>query len=584
MISFAKSSAALTLHCRWFLLNDVKHDDLDLRVGEPPPLPAEATQHYPIHPLFPLPEGVRETKEIHEISFDRWNDRGVKERCPDRFPASDLTSLAQVVEQFGGGTYQFIAFDSRGNFSRWTPEREKVRINLRSKPFRQIERVEAPRESQPSRPSQPMPEQNEYLALLVQQMTAAHERADRLMTVLLERLANPCGARAPQPVSPQSPSSQPHSQQHPQPQVPDTMAMLMGLATVIEKLRPAQGGDMMGQLSGLASIIKQLNGLAAPEALADDVALRPLLKRVTNAAQQSPAVAAPPAAAHQAAPAPRQQPDMVWVLLPEIGPVMMRIDQAARALTRMPPSPVPRAPVIATTAAPAVPMSSEAAAMSAPLVETPAVVWPTAPAPDPAVWAPAPAPSSPPAPESPRLPPSSAVSLVPSPSGSSTVVPGTSPPTSSSPPTTSSVAVSPSALPTPSPALTPYPPAATPAPSPAPAPGPRTPIATAAPSFAPAAERCIVCAELGRRDPAHANVLLCPGGHRSLLASPVVAPNSPPPAYMSLDDLPTSISCADIDAILSDPAILQTLSPEMTAALREVRAQMGSAMIPSPCN
>jgi hypothetical protein len=51
---------------------------------------------------------------------------------------------------------------------------------------------------------------------------------------------------------------------------------------------------------------------------------------------------------------------------------------------------------------------------------------------------------------------------------------------------------------------------------------------------------------------------------------------------MSLDDLPTAISRADIDAI-SDPALLQTLSPEMTAALREVRAQMGSAMSPSPC-
>ena len=575
MISFAKSSAALTLHCRWFLLNDVKHDDLDLRVGEPPPLPAEATQHYPIHPLFPLPEGVRETKEIHEISFDRWNDRGVKERCPDRFPASDLTSLAQVVEQFGGGTYQFIAFDSRGNFSRWTPEREKVRINLRSKPFRQIERVEVPRESQPSRPSQPMPEQNEYLALLVQQMTAAHERADRLMTVLLERLANPWGARAPQPQSPQSPSSQPQSQPQPQPQVPDTMAMLMGLATVLEKLRPAQGGDMMGQLSGLASVFKQLNELAAPEAPKDDVALQPLLKMFTNATQQSPAAAAPPAAAHPAAPAPRQQPDMVWVLLPEIGPVMMRIDQAARALTRMPPSPVPRAPAIATTTAPAVPMSAAVAAMSAPIVATPPVGWPTAPAPVPAVRAPAPAPSSPSPSAPPGLPPSSAVSLVASPSASWPVSPFTSPPASpSSSPATSSIAVSTSALPA-TPAPSPPASAATPAPSPAPAPGPCTPTATTTTTLAPAPERCIVCAEPGRRHPAHANVLLCPRGHRTLLVSSAAAPSSPPTACLSLDDLPTSISRADIDTILSTPAILQTLSPEMTAALREVRAQMG---------
>jgi len=78
-------------------LYGVSHYEPDLREGEPPPLPVETSRHHPTHPLFPLPEGVRETKEIYEITFDRWNDKGVKERCPDRFKASELTSLAQVM-------------------------------------------------------------------------------------------------------------------------------------------------------------------------------------------------------------------------------------------------------------------------------------------------------------------------------------------------------------------------------------------------------------------------------------------------------------------------------------------------------
>src|SRR5689334_14326451 len=100
--------------------------DLDLREGEPPPVPSEP-HYYPTHPLFPLPDGVQETKEIYEITFDRWDHSGRKERCPDRFKASELTSLAQVIDMFGGGTYQFIAFNSHGNFSRWTAEKDKIR-------------------------------------------------------------------------------------------------------------------------------------------------------------------------------------------------------------------------------------------------------------------------------------------------------------------------------------------------------------------------------------------------------------------------------------------------------------------------
>jgi hypothetical protein len=123
--------------------------------GEPPPLPAKR-RRYAIHPLFPLPEGVEETKDTYAITFDRWDHEGRKERCPDRFLASELTSLAQVADRFGGGTYQFIAYDRRGAFSRWTAEKDKVRFNLPCKPLRQVEPPSgpvpaAPRPATPSR-------------------------------------------------------------------------------------------------------------------------------------------------------------------------------------------------------------------------------------------------------------------------------------------------------------------------------------------------------------------------------------------------------------------------------------------------
>ncbi|MCC6556026.1 MAG: hypothetical protein IT372_23945, partial [Polyangiaceae bacterium] len=272
----------------------MSHYEHDLREGEPPPLPPEPARQFPTHPLFPLPEGVRETKEIHEITFDRWNDKGVKERCPDRFGAADLTSLAQVVDMFGGGTYQFIAFDSRGNFSRWTPEKEKVRIELPSKPFRHVERSDAPaHEPSPQQPPRHAAPPADMVGVLMQQSIAAQERADRLMAALIDRLATP----APSP---------------PPPPQTDPIAMLSGLATVLEKIRPAQAGDIVGQLSGLVTIVKQLKGSQGGEASSsDEVALQPFLSMVTNAMLQKPTGMPAPAASSSPQQAPQQPPGQI---------------------------------------------------------------------------------------------------------------------------------------------------------------------------------------------------------------------------------------------------------------------------------
>ncbi|NUQ11370.1 MAG: hypothetical protein HUU26_03440, partial [Gemmatimonadaceae bacterium] len=309
----------------------MSHYEHDLREGEPPPLPPEPARQFPTHPLFPLPEGVRETKEIHEITFDRWSDKGVKERCPDRFGAAELTSLAQVVDMFGGGTYQFIAFDSRGNFSRWTPEKEKVRIDLPSKPFRHLDRADLPsQETQPQQPLRHGAPPADMVGVLMQQSIAAQERADRLMAALIDRLATP------PPVPPPPPPPPPQA---------DPIAMLSGLATVLEKIRPAQAGDMVSQLSGLVTIVKQLKGSQGSDSSSsDEMALQPFLSMVTNAMLQKPG-AQTPAANPPPQQAPPQPPDLVWVLLPDVGPVLMRHEQAARMMSR------PSAPALPAPAA-----------------------------------------------------------------------------------------------------------------------------------------------------------------------------------------------------------------------------------------
>jgi len=503
--------AALTLARPGVSLNGVSHYEQDLREGEPPPLPVETPRHYPTHPLFPLPEGVRETKEIHEITFDRWSDKGVKERCPDRFSASELTSLAQVVDMFGGGTYQFIAFDSRGNFSRWTPEKEKVRIDLPSKPFRQSERVEAPA-PETHAPARPGQAPADYLAVLVQQSMAAQERADRLMTALIDRLATP----PPQPLAPPPP-----------PPPPDPIAMLTGLAGVLEKLRPAQAGDMVGQLSGLVSIVKQLKGSQPSEGPSqqDDIALQPFLSMVTNAMLQNsgrPQATNGSTPQQPRPPAPASPPDLVWVLVPGIGPVMMRPEQASRmtagSLTAA-PAPPPTPPSAGAPVPSASPLAGQApspsSAASAP--QGPAVAGPAA-------LASTPGPVRPRAAAAPQTP----VADVPAP-----VAP---------------------------------------------------PVATLAPAVASQAERCIVCGEPGQRDPAQPTILRCRHNHRSLVSGAAATSElAPPPQAGNSRRVPAgtveggnlTISAADLDAMLADPDVLQALSPDITAALQQVRAQLG---------
>jgi len=404
-----------------------------------------------------------------------------------------LRSANKVIDMFGGGTYQFIAFDTRGNFSRWTPEKEKVRVDLPSKPFRQVERPAEPAPASEHQPPRMAPSAPDYMSVWMQQSIAAQERADRLLTALIERLATQPPAPAPAP---------------PPPPPPDPIAMMSGLAAILEKLRPAQAGDMVNQLSGLVSVVNKLKGSQPSESSPEDVALQPFLTMVTNAMLQNSGGSKPPASPPPPQhPSPGHGPELVWVLVPEIGPVMMRPDQATRMLARSAGAGAP-APAGASPAAPA------AAAGASPAS---------------------------PAPQSPQA--------------------AHAPPTNAAP-----AAASPSAAPT--------------LPSSAQAPAPAPPAPPILPAIKPAAarssERCIVCGEPGRRDPVQGDVLICRHNHRSLVVGAEV-PRAPAasPVTSQGDEPSVTISASDLDAMLADPDVLQALSPEITAALKQVRAQLG---------
>lgn len=372
-----------------------------------------------------------------------------------------------------------------------------------SKPFRQIERAvgdaSGGAEHAHARGGHP---QGDVLALILQQSMATQERADRLMAVLIDRLAQQHAAPPPPPMDP--------------------VAMMAGLATVLEKLRPGQAGDSLAQLSGLVGVMKQLSGSQPAESPADELlgAMTSMLKAAPlHSAMTPPAL---PQGQQSAGPAmgrgaggPPAVPEMVWVMLPGVGPVMMRVDHAAKVVARM--GAMPGAGT-ATAGAPAAPQPEVAqpAAMPVPQVQAAqaaqvAVIRPPEPLP-----MPAPAAVAPPAPPPPPAPA----------------------PPAAIPPTPAPVA------PTVTTAATPPSPSST-----EPASG--------------RADRCIICGEGGRRDPSQPEVLICRNNHKSLLSAqpPRAAARPAPPAQH------------EIEAMLADPEVLSALSPEAIAAIRHMTTQ-----------
>jgi len=81
------------------------------------------------HPLF-LNENDEEPPEVGFIHIIRW-ENGRKMQVPKAFAAEELTSMDQITEMFGGGSYELIARDFNNRISR------RIRTNLpgKSKPL-----------------------------------------------------------------------------------------------------------------------------------------------------------------------------------------------------------------------------------------------------------------------------------------------------------------------------------------------------------------------------------------------------------------------------------------------------------------
>jgi len=106
------------------------------------------------HPLFPRPETESgpDLRRFDKIIIERMLPSGARERCPRGFRGSDLQSWEQIVDMYGGGTYQLIA--QCGKTYRFQAYSDKLTFNGPSKPFFDAAVVEAPRESAIPRPEQ----------------------------------------------------------------------------------------------------------------------------------------------------------------------------------------------------------------------------------------------------------------------------------------------------------------------------------------------------------------------------------------------------------------------------------------------
>ncbi len=69
------------------------------------------------HPLFPPRSEDEDPPEISWIQITRRDTAGRMVFCPQRFPAAELTDLAQIASLFGGGTYELIGRTGHGRLA-----------------------------------------------------------------------------------------------------------------------------------------------------------------------------------------------------------------------------------------------------------------------------------------------------------------------------------------------------------------------------------------------------------------------------------------------------------------------------------
>jgi hypothetical protein len=140
-------------------------------------------------------------------------------------------------------------------------------------------------------------------------LIAAQERTDRMLLMLAEHLAT---RQAPRP-APAAPAPAAPAPAAPAPI--DPMGMLMGLAAILEKLRPAPSGDGLGQLSALVGVVKQLVRDSSSSAADKQAGLpKEIASRTSPTVESTVALAPPPT------PAAPHGGDLIWVTYRASGP------------------------------------------------------------------------------------------------------------------------------------------------------------------------------------------------------------------------------------------------------------------------
>lgn len=174
------------------------------------------------HPLFPRAETETgpDTRRFDLIHIHRCKSDGSRDVCPKAWKGSELRSWEQIVDTYGGGTYQLVAQCSRT--FRFQAFSEKMQFSGPSKPFLAVnppeiihEQAPAPQQTQAPVHSPPIPPgyapqapphgypypppsaasgNAETLALVRAVIESSNAEKSTLMRALLERPAKETGS------------------------------------------------------------------------------------------------------------------------------------------------------------------------------------------------------------------------------------------------------------------------------------------------------------------------------------------------------------------------------------------------------
>ncbi len=263
--------------------------------------PQEQTMDWGGHPLFPRAETETgpDRRKFDIIHIQRIKSDGSREVCPKAWRGSDLRSWEQIVEAYGGGTYQLLA--QCGRTFRYQAYSDKLYFGGPSKPFGEFTQSETP--------------------------APVHEMAPKPAPVVQSAPVN-VAPMAPAPIPPGYAHPAPYGYPYPPPAASGNAEMLAMFRAVIESsnsdkaalmriLLERSGGKETGSLEVVREILPLIQGNAngtlallkgvelarglmgpapSPPAAEMDLALLGQVLRMVTPAATAPAAAVPAAA------------------------------------------------------------------------------------------------------------------------------------------------------------------------------------------------------------------------------------------------------------------------------------------------